>query len=98
MSLPLVFHTKVEGDIDKAYHWYEKQRAGLGEDFLSAIEEMYLRLQVSPKGHPTVYRTVRRASPRRFPYGIFYRLHADRIEVLAVQHSRQNPRRWQSRA
>jgi hypothetical protein len=35
MSLPVVFHPDVQGEIDKAYRWYEQQRAGLGDDFLA---------------------------------------------------------------
>jgi hypothetical protein len=35
---PLAFHPKVHDDIQDAYHWYEQQRAGLGDDFLAAIE------------------------------------------------------------
>jgi len=98
MKAAFVFHPDVEGDVDEGYDWYERRRTGLGEDFLAAVEEVYARLQMNPQAHPRIYREVRRASARRFPYGIFYRLHADRIEILAVQHSRQDASRWQSRA
>ncbi len=97
MSLPLVFHPDVEGEVDQAYGWYERQRAGLGEDFLIAIEDIFRQVQALPLGHPAIYRNVRRAAPQRFPYGVFYRVHADRIEVVSVQHSRQDARRWKSR-
>lgn len=97
MSLPLVFHPAVDGEVDAAYDWYERQRPGLGEDFLAALDEALERLQVTPQGHPAIYRNIRRVSAQRFPYGVFYRLHPDRIEVVAIQHSRQDPRRWKSR-
>jgi plasmid stabilization system protein ParE len=98
MTLPLVFHPDVQGEIDDAYQWYEQQRPGLGQDFLAALDQVFDRLQQTPEAHQVVYRDVRRALPRRFPYGVFYRVHADRVEVIAVQHTRRDPSGWQSRA
>jgi hypothetical protein len=34
---------------------------------------------------------------RRFPYGVFYRVDSDQIAVLAVYHSKRDPRGWQVR-
>jgi len=97
MSLPLVFHPAVQDEIEDAHQWYEQQQAGLGEDFLAALDEALNRMQQMPEVHQVIYRDVRRALPRRFPYGIYYRIHADRLEVIAVQHSRRDPAHWQSR-
>ena len=97
MNFSLVFHPDVESDVDEAYSWYERQRAGLGEDFLATIDEILLRVRSLPLAHPTIYRNVRRAAPKRFPYGVFYRIHSERIEVVAIQHGRQDARRWKSR-
>jgi plasmid stabilization system protein ParE len=98
MSPLLVFHPDVQGEVDEAYRWYEQQRTGLGDDFLAAIEEVFDRLRVTPQAHQVIYRDVRRALPHRFPYGVYYRIHTDRVEVIAVQHSRRDPGGWQSRA
>jgi plasmid stabilization system protein ParE len=97
MSLPLAFHPDVHADVDGAYRWYEQQRAGLGDDFLAAIEEVFRRIENTPEVHQTIYQDVRRGLPRRFPYGVYYRVHADRVEVIAVYHSRRDPKGWQSR-
>jgi plasmid stabilization system protein ParE len=98
MNLPLVFHADVQDEVDDAYRWYEQQQAGLGQDFLAALDEVFNRLQQTPQMHQVVYRDLRRALPRRFPYGVYYRVHTDRVEVIAVQHSRRDPADWQSRA
>ncbi len=97
MSRPLVFHPAVRDEVDDAYRWYEQRRAGLGDDFLAAIEEVFQRLRATPEVHQVIYRDARRALPRRFPYSIIYRIHADRVEVLAVHHSRRDPAIWQAR-
>jgi plasmid stabilization system protein ParE len=97
MNLPLVFHPDVQNEIDDAYQWYEQQFPGLGQDFLTALDEVFTRLRQTPETHQAIYKDVRRALPRRFPYGIYYRVHVDRVEVIAVQHSRRDPASWQSR-
>jgi len=98
MSLPLSFHPDVRGEIDEAYRWYEQQRTGLGDAFLAALEDVFHRLEQMPQAHQVIWREVRRALPRRFPYGVFYRVHPDRVEVIAVQHTRRDPSAWQGRA
>jgi len=97
MSLPLVFHPDVQREVDEAYRWYEQKRSGLGDDFLAAIEEVFNRLRAMPVIHQVIYRDVRRSLPRRFPYAVYYRIHADRVEVIAVQHTSRDPSGWQSR-
>ena len=73
MSLPIVFEPEVEAEVDEAYHWYEGQRRGLGEGFLAAVRAALDRIQLNPELHAVVYREVRRALVRRFPYAVYYR-------------------------
>ncbi len=44
-----------------------------------------------------VYREVRRALVRRFPYGIFFVFQDSRVTVIAVFHAKREPRVWQGR-
>jgi plasmid stabilization system protein ParE len=98
MSLPLTFHPSVQGEVDDAYRWYEQQRPGLGDDFLAAVEEVFARIAATPGMHRAVFRDVRRGLTRRFPYGVYYRVHPDRVEVIAVYHTSRDPSGWQARA
>lgn len=97
MTLPLTFHPAVHDELDDAYHRYERQRAGLGDDFLAAVEEVFRRIVASPAIYGTVFQNVRCGLPRRFPYGVYYRVHPDRIEVLAVYHTSRAAGGWQAR-
>ncbi len=97
MNLPLVYHPDVQAEVQQAHDWYEQQQAGLGVDFLVALDAVFARLQVLPEAHAIIYQDVRRALTRRFPYGVYYRVHTDRVEVLAVQHTRCDPAHWQAR-
>jgi plasmid stabilization system protein ParE len=98
VSAELVFHPDVKDEVDEAYRWYERQRPGLGADFMAALDAVYVQLLQSPRAHQVVYKDIRRALPKRFPYGVFYRVLEGRVEVIAVQHCRRDPSRWQSRA
>ena len=98
MNLPLVFHSEVRGEVDEAYAWHERQRAGLGEEFLAEVQTVIDRIHQTPELHAVAYRDIRRALVHRFKYAVYYRLEPDHIEVIAVQHSKGDPRRWKSRA
>ena len=42
-------------------------------------------------------REVRRAIPRRFPYGVFYRIDGSEVLVFAVVDLHRDPSIWQDR-
>jgi plasmid stabilization system protein ParE len=46
---------------------------------------------------PVVYKQVRRALLRRFPYVVYYLVERDLLEVLACVHGKQHPRTWRRR-
>jgi plasmid stabilization system protein ParE len=98
MSLPVVFRREAQDEMDEAYGWYERQRAGLGEEFLAAAQDVLDRIQENPESYALVYRDVRRGLTRRFPYAVYYQVQPERIIVLGVYHGRRNPRGWQERA
>ena len=84
-------------DIDQAFDWYETQRLGLGLEFLTAVEATLARIHREPLAFPVVYRDIRRALVRKFPYALFFIATADRTTILACSHVRRHPRRWQTR-
>jgi hypothetical protein len=44
-----------------------------------------------------VHKEARRAMLRRFPYGVFFRVLSDRVQVIACLHTSRDPHRWQGR-
>jgi plasmid stabilization system protein ParE len=98
MSLPLIITPEAELDLADAKSWYGRQREGLGERFLLCVEVALDHIHSFPEAAPEVYPGVRRVVVRQFPYGVFYRIDPDQIAVIAVYHSKRDPRRWQSRA
>ncbi len=93
----IVFKPEVYDNLKAAYDWYESQRAGLGEDFILTLEESYAKITRSPKQYQQVYKSVRRKLVRRFPYGIFFLIRKDTIIVLAILHTKREPKKWRER-
>ena len=91
MKLP-IFRPAAAADVEDAYRWYETQRPGLGEDFLTAVSAVIESLKTYPERFPIVYRQARRANLRRFPYSLFYRIIEDQVIILACMHGRRHPR------
>lgn len=92
-------HVEVEAeqDLQAAFDWYESERSGLGDEFLLAVEAAFAAVARRPESFAMVESDIRRASLRRFPYGVFYLIHGDSIIVVAVMHAKRNPRLWLKR-
>jgi len=91
MSCRLIIRPEAEADLAEAFDWYEERRPGLGHEFLEGITE-------NPLHHRLIYREVRRALPRRFPYKVLYFVRAEEVQVIGVIHAKRHPRVWQARA
>ena len=97
MTLPVHLRPEAEADLEDAAAWYEKQRAGLGQDLLDEALAAFDAISGNPALYPVVHRRTRRALMRRFPFGIYYQVEADLVVVIAVMHGSRHPQRWQSR-
>ncbi|HEV7472566.1 MAG TPA: type II toxin-antitoxin system RelE/ParE family toxin [Pyrinomonadaceae bacterium] len=97
MNLPIVTRPKAAAEIDAAYRWYERERRGLGEEFLVALTQAVAVIAGNPERFPIVHRDTRRVLLSRFPYSICYRLKRGHVVVVACFHSKRNPEEWKSR-
>lgn len=86
-----------ESDAADAFSWYNNKREGLGEAFLLALDAKIHAIQRNPYQFPSIHRNVRRALTARFPYGLFFILEGQTIYILAIQHTRRDPKIWKSR-
>jgi plasmid stabilization system protein ParE len=93
----LLLRPAAAADLEEAWLWYEKQRTGLGNEFLEEAEAAIRRVLDTPLAFGVVYKDRRRALLRRFPYGVVYRILEDQVVVLAVVHARRRPRVWRQR-
>ena len=91
MSYKIFFKEEAQQDIIHASAWYEKQQAGLGENFLEAVLKETSTLQTHPRAYPQKYRGTREIVMKRFPFLIIYRVEELHIFVHSVYHTRQHP-------
>ena len=97
MSLQVHVRAEAEADLAQAFDWYERQRTGLGHEFLAQVRQAFRQVVASPTHHPFAHRHVRRALLRRFPYKVFYFVEAGSMTVIGVVHAKRDPAVWQSR-
>jgi toxin ParE1/3/4 len=55
-------------------------------------------MAITPLQFPQIFKSVRRARVKIFPYGLFFVIDGDALLVIACFHSRRDPQQWQSRS
>lgn len=88
---------EAETDVEEAAIWYEKQREGLGGEFLDEVLIACKRISENPNICPVVHKRTRRAIINRFPFGIYFRIEENSIVVVAVIHGSRHPKQWKQR-
>lgn len=96
MSYLVRIRPSAESDIEKAYSWYENQRPGLGRQFTEELEIVFDRLAETPLIYADIYKGVRRALIRRFPFAVFFLTTESEVRVLAVVRMTRNPLVWRT--
>jgi plasmid stabilization system protein ParE len=86
----LIIRPRAEADLQRAKDWYDRQRPGLGNEFLDAVGDALEILKEHPERHPVYYRLFRRLLTRRFPYKLFYIIEGDQIKLFRVLHARRD--------
>jgi toxin ParE1/3/4 len=94
----VVLSSGAAAELAEAVAWYEAQSPGLGIELLGAVDAVRSLIQRHSDAGKLVRPRIRRALLKRFPYGVFYTEFPDRIQVIAIIHSRKHPARWPRRA
>jgi toxin ParE1/3/4 len=91
-GLSIWFLDDAEDDVAAAFEWYESKRAGLGAEFVHAVEAVLLALLDFPESCEVFHRNTRRRFIGRFPFEIFYRLEDGFLVVVACIHGARDPK------
>ncbi len=97
MDYVLLLRPEARVDLLDAFHWYQKQQAGLGHDFKLCVDNALSKLVKNPSFYKKVHNDIRRVIIKKFPFGIFYVVQENEVIILAVLHARRNPIKWKSR-
>lgn len=100
MKLTILHDAELESA--EAAAWYDDQRGGLGDEFLSEVaeafdrirsdRELFARLESYTGAHD-----VRRCVLQRFPYLVVFTCLSEETLVVAVAHVRRKPLHWLER-
>ncbi len=80
-----------------AIDYYNRQRPGLGEDFLAEVDQLCAAIVANPLRWAPDARGRRRALMKRFPYKLIFRVRAKDIYLVAAAHNKRAPGYWESR-
>lgn len=97
MRSSILLRPEAEQDLSDARDWYERQRVGLGGQFLLQASAALEQIADRPGMDDVVWNDLRSRRLRRFPYLVYYRVLSDGIEVVAVLHGSRDPAAWQDR-
>ena len=93
----VIFSPAARAEAHEAFDWYETRAVGLGNRFVAELDAIAEQIAANPMMFPIVFKDLRRARLRRFPYGLYFRLEDEAIYVIACFHGSRDPRRWQAR-
>lgn len=97
MAVDLIIAPEAERDLAESYAWYEGQRAGLGEEFLTCVDACIEGIRRHPAMWTVLHESYRRALVRRFPYVVFYEHADDAVIVYGIFHTSRDPNKWRQR-
>ncbi len=89
---------RAKDDLETAFSWYEKQRRGLGFEFLDCIEVGLKSILRFPEMYEEIYSNFRRCVVKRFPFSLFYTIEVNEIVIHSVFDNRQIPRNATNKA
>jgi plasmid stabilization system protein ParE len=97
MTKPVLLRPEAQLDLEDAAQWYNRQRGGLGYEFLDEVVRGFASISENSLLYPIVHKNIRRSLLRRFPFGVFYIDEPDKIVVIGVMHGSRDPKTWKTR-
>lgn len=89
--MKLRYTDRAKDDVEFAFAWYERQRRGLGFEFLDCVESAVKSIIENSEMYMIHYLNFRSCVVRRFPFSVFYTVEENEIVVHSVFDNRQDP-------
>ena len=80
-------------DFEDSATYYEKQLQGLGFDFEQEIASILEDIELNPYLFPAKLGAIREAVVIKFPFVINYLVDANKVVVINIFHTKQNPQK-----
>lgn len=92
------FHDLAKVELNEAAQYYEGESAGLGQAFVTEVEQSTDEIVRYPQAGLVIRGSIRRRLIRRFPYALLYRVRPTEIRILAVMSLKRRPAYWVGRS
>ena len=89
---PLIIKPRAITMAKEAYEWYEQQSKGLGEIFLSELNNCYKKIEAQPALYSKTKKNFRQLRLKRFPFVVIYEILRSEVVVFAVFHTSRDPK------
>jgi toxin ParE1/3/4 len=93
----VVQHQRARVETIDAVEYYERQRPGLGAQFLAEVEAAIQAVGANPNTGFLYENGLRMRMLKRFPYGVVFGERRGKIVIFAVAHHRRKPGYWAKR-
>jgi plasmid stabilization system protein ParE len=91
------FHPAAVQEVENAQAWYEERSLLAASAFLRELAIAVQRIRETPDRYPAAQGGTRRILLDRFPFTIYYRVHPDTLNIVAVAHQKRRPGYWSVR-
>ena len=95
--MEIIFSLEAKTELEEGMQYYNRQSAGLGEQFKTEIIRGLQRVRAWPLATAVEQGEIRRMLLHRFPYKLLYSVEKDVIYILAVAHMHRAPGYWHER-
>lgn len=97
--MKVTFHVDVLDEVERTARWYERERRGLGDEFLGELDDALARIEGGAPGARPVPEEPRahRVYLARFPHAVVFVHAGAECFVVAVAHTKRRPGYWRSR-
>ena len=92
-----IFHQEALLEYEKAAVYYSKISKELSISFIETIESGLKEILEYPEGRQIIEEDIRRYLIKRFPFGIYYTIESDYIQIIAIMHMKRKPGYWKDR-
>ena len=94
----IIINPFAELDLKASVEFFEFQKPGLENEFIKEVDDVIKRIELNPKMFPKIRKVARRALLTRFPFGIYYVVKDDLINIFAVFHFSRDPKKLRKRS
>ena len=84
-------------DVQEIVDYYDAINPEISNRFLEKLFSELEIIKQNPEIFAKKYQEIRSSHLQKFPFNIYYTLHDESVEVLAVLHTSRNPEIWKKR-